>query len=89
MSGKADEELVPLFFANSLDLAQVMLTKKKKSYATNLFKSLKDTANSSIINAWTTRENCPVVPNVNHPISVHKNKSAEHVRVFIQLTKML
>lgn len=30
MSGKADEELVPLFFANSLDLVQVMLTKKKK-----------------------------------------------------------
>lgn len=51
MSGKADEELVPLFFANSLDLVQVMLTKKKKAYATNLFKSFKDTANSSIINA--------------------------------------
>lgn len=39
MSGKADDELVPLFFANSLDLVQVMLTEEKKSYATNLFKS--------------------------------------------------
>lgn len=32
MSGKADEELVSLFFANSLDLVQVMLTKKKKKH---------------------------------------------------------
>lgn len=31
MSGKADEELVPLFFANSLDLVQVMLIKKKNN----------------------------------------------------------